>query len=285
MFLPYSPDMEAQQDPRNPNLLLEVQQIALISTWEERIEREGPWTFHEGFFEGTETSKFEDPLRAKGQLITKTPATTTGSQPCEQKFLDYIIDDFILVSLNAQWELLEIGAAIDRELPPSAIRIADLFRKLMAQCRRLKASPELFPSPGSRKNFFQKVAILSTFMGNLAKIFAEYDKFQRDAYKPIVDMKQPLTIAVNSGEQATPETGSTVRAIPVFLQHKENAKNPWNNWLDNSANPMPGWIAIQQKIPRTGDKLIRQITQLYDTVNNELTQNNQVALEVKVSPY
>jgi hypothetical protein len=59
--------------------------------------------------------------------------------------------------------------------------------------------------------------------------------------------------------------------IPIFLPDQFQGKYPWNNWLDNSAEASPGWVAIQQKIPRCGDTLLRQISMIYDMVEQKFS--------------
>jgi hypothetical protein len=66
------------------------------------------------------------------------------------------------------------------------------------------------------------------------------------------------------------ESGSEEEKIPH--PNVLGRKNPWNHWLENSAQSIPGWIAIEQKIPRYGDKLIKRITLEYDTIEADFTE-------------
>ncbi|KAH6714456.1 hypothetical protein BKA61DRAFT_605304 [Leptodontidium sp. MPI-SDFR-AT-0119] len=60
--------------------------------------------------------------------------------------------------------------------------------------------------------------------------------------------------------------------MPAFLPDKLHGKHPWNNWLDNSAQSAAGWVAIQQKIPKVGEKLMRKIVLLYEVVQEQFDE-------------
>lgn len=138
------------------------------------------------------------------------------------------------------------------------------LRSIMAQCRELRDSPELFPAEPIKAKFFSTVALLADVMVSIEKTRLHIFKFKQQAFSPILDMRQPLSEEANSTIIEYP--------MPQFLPDKFHGKHPWNNWLDNSAQPTAGWTAIQQKIPKAGEKLMRQIVLLYEAVEEEFTE-------------
>jgi hypothetical protein len=137
----------------------------------------------------------------------------------------------------------------------------------MHQCRRLKAAPELFPSTSVKDEFLGSVARLSQDMASLQEGEVEMEKLEKDASSQIAERNYPFT------DEASAKYGirfyDVPARIPRFLPDKVDGKMPWNNWMDNSARPLRGWVAIQQKIPRAGEKIFRQITLMYDALEAE----------------
>lgn len=135
---------------------------------------------------------------------------------------------------------------------------------MMEECRRLRDEPDMFPSAVLEDKFFATIALLSGAMISVEQTRAKLLDFKQQVYSPVVDMHQPFSSILSS----TP----VVYHIPAFLPDKLRGKHPWNNWLDNSAQSAAGWVAIQQKIPKAGEKLMRKIVLLYDVVQDQITE-------------
>jgi hypothetical protein len=131
----------------------------------------------------------------------------------------------------------------------------------MKQCSRLKACPELFPSPDLR----------SAFLHNLGKVLPSLDT-----------LGEYLDLGKDTRDW-TEEYNRNGRGIP----HPDfpDGKNPWNKWLDNSADGNPGRIAIQQRIPRMGHFIMKRITLEYDAIEADFTEVCAHAPFYKISEY
>jgi hypothetical protein len=160
------------------------------------------------------------------------------------------------------------------------------IRKIMDQCRRLKNSPELFPSPSSREGFLSEVATLASTIVSMEEVVGTVEESVSEL---ISDIRPPLTAEMlermaterRASEAVDPMAVDTAvemlrkrldrYQIPAFLPDQFQGKNPWNRWLDNSAEASPGWVAIEQKIPRGGDTLLRKITLMYEMVEQKFS--------------
>ncbi|KAK0111326.1 hypothetical protein ONS95_001691 [Cadophora gregata] len=149
------------------------------------------------------------------------------------------------------------------DLNPAAVK-AEL-RRIMDQCRRLRDDHRVFPSEMLKDKFLDTIALLSGAMLSIEQTRTKLLEVKEQAYSPVTDMHQPFSNLL----LPTPK----VYAMPAFLPDKLHGKHPWNNWLDNSAQPAPGWIAIQQKIPKAGEKLMRKIVLLYDAVQEQFDED------------
>lgn len=181
-------------------------------------------------------------------IATNVTGSSAPTQPCEVEFLDALIHDILVLTSLASHTLLEVKLVnMDQTLPRDTAIVATNLYEVMQQCRRLKACPELFPSLALRSEFLQKISEVSPIMALVSEFIA--NKLEVDGYR-ICDVNP----ADDPNEQRMPH--------PNIL----DGKNPWNKWLDNSAEPPSGWIGIQQKIPRFGDMLMRRITLEYEAI-------------------
>jgi hypothetical protein len=201
--------------------------------------------------------------------------------PCTAEYLHGLLADFATYLCNAH----EVKGRFPSS--PDADSAEKKIRRIMNQCRRLKNCPELFPSPSSRESFLSEVATLASTIVSMEEVVGTVEESVSEL---ISDMRPPLTAEIlerMATERRASEAVDSVVAvdtavemlrkrldryqIPTFLPDQFQGKNPWNSWLDNSAEASPGWIAIQQKIPRCGDTLLRQITMLYEMVDQKFS--------------
>jgi hypothetical protein len=183
---------------------------------------------------------------------------TTAAQPCEPAFVEALASDLFYWAYRTGHELSQI-AELDRALTPGAIKVVDFLRHTIAQSRRLQRSPDLFPSSIIRDNFLSLVAKLSD---QLATIGETVLKLRSQQNKPSKTKRR-------TDQNGNDEPINMVENVPAFSPDRPDGKHPWNNWLDNSARSVPGWVAIQQKIPRYGDRMNRRLALSYDAVERD----------------
>jgi hypothetical protein len=196
-------------------------------------------------------------------VVANVEAPTTAVQPCESGFLDALIRDFALLTFLARLEYVKI-----RNLHPLLSYNGSLLAKrldgVMDQCHRLQAAPHLIPSSSMRDSFFTKIAHLSSLLEIVTEIASRKVAFERATSYPISSIERPFT------NQLLTEIGapSIVVEPPVLHPNKVGALKPWNTWLNNHVvdRYVAGWIAIEQRIPRIGDRLTRMLSNMYDAI-------------------
>lgn len=177
-------------------------------------------------------------------------------QPCESKFLKALIRDMLVLLNLLSYTALDVDMNfinMDQPLPREYAIIATNLGEVMQHCRRLKACPELFPSPEERSNFLKKVSKVLPIMSIIPNLLATRKEI--DTYQ-IYEVEDPDF----PDEERMPHP-NTVKD-----------KNVWNQWLDNTAVSTPGWVFIEQKIPRIGDILMKRITLEYDAIEADFVE-------------
>jgi hypothetical protein len=163
------------------------------------------------------------------------------------------------------------GTPSDGEvLPEGANIIANFLVKVLNECLALKASPERFPSSSAREAFLTKIEAFCSSLEILEEIVEQ--KLSASWHIHNTDLHLIEEISIPEADPA--KIRSLLRATkpPIFHPDRRDAKNPWNNWLDNSAAPVPDWIAIQQKIPRVGDLMNRKKVHEYDILEADVDE-------------
>jgi hypothetical protein len=199
---------------------------------------------------------------AQWSAVANNPGSSLSAQSCEPRFVRALIRDVFVLTHFASHELSKLDmASIDQMLPEDISLLAENLQEVMNQCCRLKAGPELFPSIAMKDDFMKEMAKASPLMVIMAEIIQK-------KYKPENDCtvsKDNMESLSNDTDVRSKESAAAAE-WPEFHPDRPNAKNPWNNWLDNSSVRSRKWVAIQQKIPRIGDKLMRRITLEYDAI-------------------
>jgi hypothetical protein len=205
---------------------------------------------------------------------------------CEPKFLEALLYDFVSYSLAASKLISNASGSrsLDSPLTSPERLIRENLSAVMQQCRRLRANPRLFPNEASKTEFFLKIGKISESFHSLVEISRGYDKILKATCQPIALIDQPISTEFNenhvistSSEALTNNSEDAFSNVPEFLPDKAHARDgPWLNWLQNSGSPFEGWIAVQQKIPRVGDKLTRQICLLYDKISEDFAEDEFV---------
>lgn len=241
----------------------------------------------------TSTTILEEPNQVSSTSIRNDSISNDlGNEkfvgPCTAEYLHGLLADFATYLCNARMPT-RFGVDIKGRFPssPDADSAEKQIRRIMNQCRKLKNCPELFPSPSSRESFLTEVAMLASTIVSMEDAVGTVEESVSEL---ISDMKPPLTAEMlermATERRASEAVGSVVTVdtavemlrkrldryqIPTLLPDQFQGKNPWNSWLDNSAEASPGWVSIQQKIPRCGDTLLRQITMMYDMVEKKFS--------------
>jgi hypothetical protein len=207
-------------------------------------------------------------------------ATSNEEVPCEPKFIEALFFDFVSYSLAASKFISAASGSRSLDSPLEGFErlVHENLSIIMQHCRRLREHPRLFPSESLKNAFLYKIKKVNDSFHSLVEIATGYDELLQSVCQPITNMEQTISNEVNGTTSSWPKLsdslGNVSPKIPEFLPDRAgNRKGPWSNWLENSAAPQDGWIAIQQKIPRVGDKLMRQICLLYDAVSEEFSQN------------
>lgn len=173
--------------------------------------------------------------------------STTAGRPCEPGFLQALINDIFILTHLSSHKILRIKSIhIDQPLPKDVGTIARNLCAVMRQCRRLKSAPELFPSVEAKNEFLKMMSKVMPIMS-------------------IIPISTSTKHTIESHYFWTRIFEVNSKSVIPHPNTPYN-RNPWNNWLDNSADPRPGWISLQQKIPRYGDKLMKRITLEYNAI-------------------
>jgi hypothetical protein len=137
----------------------------------------------------------------------------------------------------------------DQHLEQDLDITAENLYQVIHQCYRLKAISELSPSAEKRDE--------------ILKIFSQVEQ--------IIIKARAMTAEMEPENPSRKAKLSLVKEMPAFHPDKSGAKNPWNNWLDNSAAALPKWLPIQQKIPRVGDLIMRKIIREYQYIEADFS--------------
>jgi hypothetical protein len=211
------------------------------------MEKQAALTFVK-FNHGIEKGKIKMHRLAEQLLISNITDSTAATQPCEPGFLEALIRDMLVLTYLASRELPKMTMLnMDETLPRDATILATNLREVMQQCRRLKATPELFPSAAIRDEFLKMLSKVSPRMATISAIVTKVHEARR--YDPVKD-----TLPADSEEKWMPHPNMA------------NGKPPWNSWLENSGEAPPTWVAIQQKIPRYGEVLMKKLTLEYNAL-------------------
>ena len=141
----------------------------------------------------------------------------------------------------------------DVKLPAELNRVANLLDDAMSQCRRLQACQDLFPTASIRDNFFVVVDDVIAQLERLSE-WSELSRSQDKADNAVAEGREQI------GDKELDHQCQ----LPAFFPDQIGGKKPWNFWLDNSAKPLSGWVAIQQKVPRFGNRLVKRLRVSYD---------------------
>jgi hypothetical protein len=190
-------------------------------------------------------SKFED-IQLREGYLTYSAAGNSG-KPCEPAFLNALIKDCerLLYDLVRVQEITEFEK-VRVPLPADTVRVLEMLDAIFSQCRRLKASPELFATGDARNKFMATMARIAKAVSHLRNAM-----FVRH-------------VSNENREMARKAEKNFAKELPFFHPNRRDDLNPWNRWLNNSAPVMPpGWVGVQQRIPHIGDNIIRRITVMY----------------------
>jgi hypothetical protein len=213
--------------------------------------------------------------------------TSYAQSPCDTKYLEALIRDFVSYSLAASSMISHAMGSRSLDSPLGAFEkvVRENLSIVMRHCHRLRAHPRLFPSEALKFGFMYKLKRISESFRNLVEISRGYDHVLHSVCRPLATLEQTISKEVCGTTSAHTKTEHTMddtflKKPPHFLPDRANICNgPWSDWLHNSAIPKDGWIVIQQKIPLVGDRLSRQICLLYDAVSAEFSQNGFVKEE------
>lgn len=147
-------------------------------------------------------------------------------------------------------------ATLEQDLSPDGNKIANLLSDAMTQCRRLQGCHDLFPSVLAKDEFFEAVKTLYAPYADATASGGQHWSEQND--------NDPSTDGDVLFGDLEDQSVDNNMPPPPFFPDMPNGKHPWNNWLDNSAQAMPGWVAIEQRVPRYGIRLIRRLEIMYD---------------------
>ncbi|KAH8686059.1 hypothetical protein BGZ60DRAFT_477942 [Tricladium varicosporioides] len=206
---------------------------------------------------------------------------TSLLQPCEYRFLNALVRDLALLTFFARLEYLKT-----RNLYPvlsdNGILIAKRLDKVIYQCRRLQAAPDLFPCKYMRETFFDEIALLSSLLDIVADIATRKVTFERAISSQIDRIERPFT------NQELSKIGVAPIDVepPPFYPDRVGALNPWNAWLNNHVmeQDVVGCIGIEQRIPRVGDRLLRTLSNTYDAIAEIFEEDELVSRDLKFDP-
>ena len=195
-----------------------------------------------------------------------------ANKPRDKTFLsDLQRNIYILVFLIGHEIATDTTAKTEDDvLPQNIIVIANFLGEALDECRRLLDAPWLCSSGSQRERFLENIATLRPIIASIGEI----DTQNRSSLRHILS-RDMRNIPLMDSDYPDDDRGAKLRLLvtqspPPFHPQSRFAKNPWNNWLDNSASSNPGWVAIQQKIPRIGDVLNRKKVYDYDALEASL---------------
>nr|AJW31368.1 mating-type protein MAT1-1-5 [Clarireedia homoeocarpa] len=187
-----------------------------------------------------------------------------SGRPCEPAFLNALIKDCerLLYDIVRVQEITKFEK-VRVPLPADTVRGLEMLDATFSQCRRLKASPELFATTDARNKFMATMARIAKAVSHLRNAM-----FVRH-------------VSNENGEMARKAEMNFAKELPFFHPNRRDTLNPWNRWLNNSAPVMPpGWVGVQQRIPHIGDNIIRRITVMYQLYEKQFEDENLLDLEV-----
>lgn len=177
------------------------------------------------------------------------PDSTTPTQPCDPRYLQALINDIFYFTRLAAHKLNDSG--LKAALPQHTDIVIKNLLAVMDECLRLKAVPDLFPSVAMKYDFLKKLGKVLPLM-IIAKKLAKSSNRLHHPMRTFNNIPVPIK-------------------RPKFHPDRYRRTKPWNKWLNNSARFNYKWMAIQQKIPRYGDRLMRKITLEYDAIEANFT--------------
>lgn len=200
------------------------------------------------------------------------PGSSTTPRPCDQRFLDFLVRD--LQDLKQTLILLDpIMEGLDDTMDPTRSMLSQNIVRIMEECRRLRAAPELFPTASSRKVFFKMISIIADQLAGFAQLKACAADFEQRARNSIKHQPAAPVLAKRVGKIwfKTYQNGSSEQRqkLPDLHPHSFSTKKPWNKWLDNFEEPAyPGIYTsiITQRIPLVALKLIQRHRFMYGVV-------------------
>jgi hypothetical protein len=190
-------------------------------------------------------------------------------KPCEPQFLVSLVRDLFYLMYLVGHEITQNITKSDGDvLPRNVNEIANFLSQVLDQCRRLHAAPDLFPSQTTRAAFLTKIGSLCSILESLDTIFDQQRSFRCHQGHEMLHYIGLVEADLEEMDLAEVKSSLLQAKWPMFHPHRPDAKHPWNNWLDNSAKAAPEWIAIQQKIPRFGDRMNKKKYLEYDTIES-----------------
>jgi hypothetical protein len=199
-------------------------------------------------------------------LLTVVGQATTG-KPCERWFLETLIKDlrrFIRILL-LRYPYFD---KFDGKFPYAALRPAKYILAIMNECRRLRAYPELFPTPSLRMKFLSKVACYTRNIPRLNAVLVKIAALESTARATNPCEQKPI-LARKVGNIWFKIRNPEVRKLSDLHPHVPGSKNQWNKWLDKFEGPYPGDDSpevVRQRVPLVGIKLIRRQRFMYGVV-------------------
>ncbi|CZT51033.1 uncharacterized protein RSE6_12116 [Rhynchosporium secalis] len=231
----------------------------LSNDWYDLPDHDGEAIPNEDEPEGAERSCTEF-CGGREAVVRKLPNPKTDRiSGTIRTFVRYVYYSHSLLLRSAG---LVSGGSCPSDMNSAAVK--EGLRVVMGECRTLRDEPHMFSSIELKEKFQLATSILVDAMLSIEKLRKELLEIKEQVYSPVTDMHQPFSSLLLQ----TP----VVFPMPAFLPDKLHGKHPWNNWLDNSAQSTTGWVAIQQKLPRTGEKLMRQLSLLYDVVQDQFEE-------------
>ncbi|KAG4435446.1 hypothetical protein IFR05_009067 [Cadophora sp. M221] len=195
------------------------------------------------------------------------PNSALNAVPTSSTSGDFI--DFNISTENSSIELQGSGLSLKLVDNNAAVQVKDSGAAsggfVPREDGKLHDESQMFLWVLLEEKFLVTMAALAEAMLTIEKTRAKLLEFKQQEHGPVIKMRQPYSDII----LPTPIT----YPMPDFLPDKLHGKHPWNNWLDNSAQSPAGWVAIQQKIPKVGEKLMRKIVLLYEVVQEEFDED------------
>lgn len=197
---------------------------------------------------------------------------------CSEWFLNAIITDLERCTIQLAMDIDPHKSSLSTQLGRKAVVPAKNIFHVMEACRRLRSSPDLFPSDHTRRNFFERLSEISKGMREFIESYKWKDMYSLRLKNSLPDLfKGPIA---DEDKNSLPYPGS-MGDFPYW--HPLNVgQNVWNKWLENRCDYEipPTESKIVQRLPSTALRIANRNYFMYEIAEENYEEVSRQALQI-----